>query len=59
MKTVFENIKGVIFDYGGTIDTNSVHWAEVLWAAYVKMGISFKHFGALFGDTVLGNNVTL
>lgn len=31
-----ENIKGVIFDYGGTIDTNSRHWAEVLWASYVE-----------------------
>lgn len=29
-----ENIKGVIFDYGGTIDTNSRHWAEVLWSKY-------------------------
>ena len=30
------DIKGVIFDYGGTIDTNSRHWAEVLWSQYVK-----------------------
>lgn len=29
-----EHIKGVIFDYGGTIDTNSIHWAEVLWQKY-------------------------
>lgn len=29
------NIKGIIFDYGGTIDTNSHHWAEVLWSKYV------------------------
>lgn len=28
------NITGIIFDYGGTIDTNSRHWAEVLWEAY-------------------------
>lgn len=31
-----ENIKGVIFDYGGTIDTNSCHWAEVLWSKYTE-----------------------
>lgn len=31
-----EEIKGVIFDYGGTIDTNSRHWAEVLWSKYVE-----------------------
>jgi len=27
-------IKGIIFDYGGTIDSNGCHWAEVLWKAY-------------------------
>ena len=39
MTETFANIKGVIFDYGGTIDTNSVHWAEVLWSAYEKMQV--------------------
>ena len=34
-----ENIKGIIFDYGGTIDTNSMHWAEVLWLQYQKHGV--------------------
>jgi putative hydrolase of the HAD superfamily len=29
-----EGIKGIIFDYGATIDTNGKHWAEVLWDAY-------------------------
>ena len=27
-------IKGVIFDYGGTLDTNSVHWSEVIWEGF-------------------------
>lgn len=31
-----KDIQGVIFDYGGTIDTNSRHWAEVLWTKYVE-----------------------
>ena len=26
----FAGLKGIIFDYGGTIDTPSVHWSEVL-----------------------------
>lgn len=26
--------KGIIFDYGGTIDTDSLHWSEVLWQGY-------------------------
>ncbi len=34
-----ETIKGIILDYGGTIDTNSRHWAEVLWEQYVAQGI--------------------
>lgn len=32
-------IKGIIFDYGGTIDTNSLHWSEVLWEGYRNVGI--------------------
>ncbi|MGM9759552.1 MAG: HAD family hydrolase [Parabacteroides sp.] len=28
------NVKGIIFDYGGTIDSNGMHWAEVIWRAY-------------------------
>ncbi|MBQ7421815.1 MAG: HAD family hydrolase [Prevotella sp.] len=30
----FSDIKAVIFDYGGTLDTNGRHWAAVLWEAY-------------------------
>ncbi|MDR0506222.1 MAG: HAD family hydrolase [Dysgonamonadaceae bacterium] len=29
-----EKVKGIIFDYGATIDTNGKHWAETLWDAY-------------------------
>lgn len=35
----FINVKGIIFDYGGTIDTNGKHWAEVLWEKYTQLGI--------------------
>ncbi|GHT53244.1 hypothetical protein FACS189451_05000 [Bacteroidia bacterium] len=35
-------IKGIIFDYGATIDTNGKHWAEVLWDAYVDNGVPVK-----------------
>ena len=34
--STLKDIKGIIFDYGGTIDTNSRHWAEVLWEKYVE-----------------------
>lgn len=34
-----EKIKGIIFDYGGTIDSNGAHWAEVLWDAYKGINV--------------------
>lgn len=33
-------IKGVIFDYGGTIDTGGDHWSEVIWSAWQQAGIA-------------------
>lgn len=27
-------IKGIIFDFGGTLDTRGDHWSEVLWRGY-------------------------
>lgn len=52
-----KDIQGVIFDYGGTIDTNSRHWAEVLWAKYVEHQIpvdkeSFRE-AYVFGERAL------
>ncbi len=35
----FTNIKGIIFDYGGTLDTNGKHWSEVLWDRYKELNI--------------------
>lgn len=35
----YTKIKGIIFDYGGTIDTGGDHWSEVIWNAYEKAGI--------------------
>ena len=32
-------IRAIIFDYGGTIDTASTHWSEVLWEAFQASGI--------------------
>lgn len=29
-----EQIKAIIFDFGGTLDTDGVHWAEKYWEAY-------------------------
>ncbi len=30
----YTNIKGVIFDYGGTIDSHGDHWSEIIWDGY-------------------------
>lgn len=54
---VITNIKGIIFDYGGTIDTNSQHWAKVLWCQYRKHDVpvdedSFRE-AYIFGERSL------
>lgn len=36
---MMRDIKGVLLDYGGTIDTNGIHWGEVLWQAYVDNAV--------------------
>ena len=33
-------IEGVIFDYGGTIDSRGVHWSWVIWDGYQKAGVN-------------------
>lgn len=36
------DVKGIIFDYGGTLDTRGDHWSEVLWQGYVHFGIGVE-----------------
>ena len=31
-----DNVKGIIFDYGGTLDTNGVHWFHIFRKVYAK-----------------------
>ena len=33
------HIKGILFDFGGTIDTDGVHWSEKFWEGYQSTGI--------------------
>ena len=35
-------IKGIIFDYGGTIDTNGIHWSEVIWQQYLAANVQIN-----------------
>ena len=32
-------MKAVLFDFGGTIDTNGVHWSEKFWEVYGRFNI--------------------
>jgi putative hydrolase of the HAD superfamily len=32
-------MKALIFDYGGTLDTDGRHWAHVLWEGYCEAGV--------------------
>lgn len=55
-----EQVKGVIFDYGGTIDSNGMHWAEVIWMAYEALNVpvnkaDFRE-AYVYGERTLGKN---
>ena len=53
-------IKGLLFDYGGTIDSNGLHWAEVIWQAYeaLQVPVSKECFreAYIYGERTLGKN---
>lgn len=36
---MINDIKGVIFDFGGTLDTRGDHWSEVIYDGYRHMGV--------------------
>lgn len=43
-------IKGIIFDYGGTIDSRGDHWSEVIFDQYLAAGIpvSYEQFSPAY-----------
>jgi len=53
-------IKGILIDYGGTIDTNGRHWAHVIWEAYqaAAVGVTKEAFmqAYAFGEKALAIN---
>ncbi|MDL2223507.1 HAD family hydrolase [Bacteroidales bacterium OttesenSCG-928-M11] len=52
--------QGIIFDYGATIDSNGIHWAEVLWEAYetLKVPVTKQQFrdAYVYGERYLALN---
>lgn len=55
-----DQIKGIIFDYGGTIDSNGLHWAEVIWQGYETANVPVEKAifrdAYIFGERTLGKN---
>lgn len=53
-------IKGVIFDYGGTLDTAGCHWGVMLWRAYQRhqIPVSEQQFreAYVYAERTLGKN---
>lgn len=51
-------IKGLLFDYGGTLDTKACHWSYILWEGYVKAGIPISETqfreAYVYGERALG-----
>lgn len=39
MENLSNTLKGIIFDYGGTIDSRGVHWSEIIYDAYLAVGL--------------------
>lgn len=39
----FARVKGIIFDYGGTIDSKGDHWSHVIWNAYQRAGVMVEY----------------
>lgn len=39
MNIDINRVKGIIFDYGGTLDSGGDHWSEIIWDAYQKADV--------------------
>ena len=54
------SIKGMIFDYGGTLDTCGQHWGKKLWHAYERqhVPVTEQQFrdAYVYGERTLGRN---
>ena len=49
--------EGVIFDYGGTLDSDGMHWGKRIWHAYQKCGVPVDE--ALFREAYVHAERTL
>lgn len=54
------DIKGLLFDYGGTLDTEGCHWGKMLWHAYERQHVpvteaQFRE-AYIYAERTLGKN---
>lgn len=56
-------IKGYIFDFGGTLDTEGCHWGQMLWHAYERNNVSVAEEdfrdAYVYAERTLGNNTII
>ncbi|MBQ9637296.1 MAG: HAD family hydrolase [Prevotella sp.] len=54
------SIKGIIFDYGGTLDTAGCHWGQMLWHAYERQHVPVTNAqfreAYVYAERTLGRN---
>ena len=57
---ILGDLKGIIFDYGGTLDTCGQHWGKKLWHAYERqhVPVTEQQFrdAYVYGERTLGRN---
>lgn len=63
MNEKFSSVKTLLFDYGGTLDTNGRHWSHVLWEGYVHAGVpvteeAFRE-AYVYGERYLGDHAVI
>lgn len=60
LPSALEGLKGIIFDYGGTLDTCGQHWGKKLWHAYERqhVPVTEQQFrdAYVYGERTLGRN---
>lgn len=53
-------VRGLLFDYGGTLDTGGRHWADVIWEAYRRCHVPVTsasfHEAYIHAERTLGNH---
>lgn len=57
------HIKGILFDYGATLDTNGIHWSHVMWQAYQQVHIPIREIdfreAYVFAERYLGTHTII